>query len=77
MSIMIKVLDNQLDQLATWLENMMTEKLKKMEIKLKGVKKEMEELKEDFNDSLNHVENILREARTNSTQGKLTSESLE
>ena len=74
---MIKVLDNQLDQLATWLENMMTEKLKKMEIKLKGVKKEMEELKEDFNDSLNHVENILREARTNSTQGKLTSESLE
>ena len=77
MSIMIKVLDNQLDQLATWLENMMTEKLKKMEIKLKGVKKEMEELKEDFNDSLNHVENILREARTNSTQGKLTSKSLE
>lgn len=61
MSILSKILDTRLEQLAMRLENMMTEKLKEMEAKLKDVKKEMEELKEDFNDSLNHEENILRE----------------
>lgn len=61
MSILSKILDTKLEQLAMRLENMMTEKLKEMEAKLKDIKKEMQELKEDFNDSLNQVENIRRE----------------
>ena len=62
MSILSKILDTKSEQLAMRLENMMTEKLKEMmEANLKDIKKEMQELKEDFNDSLNQVANVRRE----------------
>ena len=62
MSILSKILDTKSEQLAMRLENMMTEKPKEMmEANLKDIKKEMQELKEDFNDSLNQVANVRRE----------------
>lgn len=62
MSILSKILDTKSEQLAMRLENMMTEKLKEMmEANLKDIKKEMQELKEDFNDNLNQVANVRRE----------------
>ena len=62
MSILSKILDTKSEQLAMRLENMMTEKLKEMmEANLKDIKKEMQELKEDFNDNLNQLANVRRE----------------
>ena len=45
----------KLESLATRLENMMTEKIKPLETNFEKMEKEMKELKDDYNFSLDHV----------------------
>lgn len=46
----------KLESLATRLENMMTEKIKPLETNFEKMEKEMKELKDYYNFSLDHVE---------------------
>ena len=54
-------LDSKLDQLATRIEAMVTSKIDELEKKFQNVEKEMEKLKDDVNESINHVEDLLRQ----------------
>ena len=48
-------------QLATRIEAMVTSKIDELEKKFQNVEKEMEKLKDDVNESINHVEDLLRQ----------------
>ena len=54
-------LDSKLDQLATRIEAMVSSKIAELETKFQSVQDEVQQLKEDVNDSINHVEDVLRQ----------------
>ena len=54
------ILDAKLNSLAAWLENMLDEKVKVLERKFQNIEKEIADLKDDYNTSLDHVEQDLR-----------------
>ena len=53
-------LDTKLDQLAARIENMVTTKVEELEKKLQNVEDEVKKLKDDVDDSINHVESMLK-----------------
>lgn len=59
-TIINDMLDSKLETLAARLENMMSEKIKALEHKFQNLEKEITVLKEDYNESLDHVERNLR-----------------
>ena len=55
------ILDEKLEVLAERLSAMMDNKIAELEGKLAGIGKEITTVREDFNESIHHVENILRQ----------------
>ena len=52
-------LDSKLDQLATRIEAMVATKIEELERKFQNVQNEVKKLKDDVDDSINHVESVL------------------
>ena len=59
-TIINNILDSKLEAFATRIENMVTQKVKALEERFQTLQSELAELKEDYNESLNHVEQDLR-----------------
>ena len=55
------ILDEKLEELAECLSAMMDNKIAELEGKLTGISKEITTVREDFNESINDVENIVRQ----------------
>lgn len=55
------VLDSKLDQLAARSECMMTAKIQELEQKFKNIQSEVKKLKEEVDDSISHVEYVLKQ----------------
>ena len=53
-------LDSKLDQLATRIEAMVATKIEELERKFQNVQNEVKKLKDDVDDSINHVESVLK-----------------
>ena len=60
-SALRSILDEKLEELATRLSAKIDDKIAELEKKFDGICREIKEIKEDFNDSLNHVENMLKQ----------------
>ena len=54
-------LDTKLDQLAARIENMVTSKIEELERKFENVEDEVKKLKDDVDDSIHHVESVLKD----------------
>lgn len=54
-------LDTKLDQLAARIETMVTTKIEELEKKFQNVEDEVKKLKDDVDDSINHVESMLKD----------------
>lgn len=59
-TIINNILDAKLEAFATRIENMVTQKVKALEERFQTLQNELAELKQDYNESLNHVEQDLR-----------------
>ena len=55
------MLDKTLDLLASRLESKLETKIAELEARFQNIKVEMKELKEDVNDSINHMEYVLKQ----------------
>ena len=53
-------LDSKLDQLETRIEAMVATKIEELERKFQDVQNEVKKLKDDVDDSINHVESVLK-----------------
>lgn len=53
-------LDMKLDQLVARIENMVTSKIEELERKFENVEDEVKKLKDDVDDSINHMESVLK-----------------
>ena len=59
-TIINNILDAKLEAFATRIENMVSLKIKALEDRFQALQNELAELKQDYNESLNHVEQDLR-----------------
>lgn len=55
------ILDEKMDQLTTRLSAMMDDKIAELEKKFKGIEKQISSIKEEFNETVNHMEDVLKE----------------
>ena len=55
------ILDVKLEELTTGLGVMMDTKIAELENKFEGIRKEITKIKDDFNDSINYVEDVLKQ----------------
>ena len=57
----LNMLDTKLNQLAERIESIVSTKIQKLEEKFQNIDTEVKKLKEDVDDSINHVEFVLKQ----------------